>query len=181
MVPLPGGIVGGARGTHVLSERNLTAQSRRETVQAELLRGGLGNVLWSEAYQLPGLTQDGVGKGILEAYDWWRFEPHPKWVDIRDANHEAPTTAGISGGFGAFAARIPGEVRICYYLPLNMHASLPFVITERSITILDLESNATYEAATVDSKEGCGVDLDVVELGTVRGRSPVKQCCRTGC
>ena len=45
----------------------------------------------------PGSTQIGLGKKLLERYPWWRFQPHPEWVEA-----------------GCYAAGIPGEVRFIY-------------------------------------------------------------------
>ena len=36
---------------------------------------------WFEAMQLPGSAQLGLAKKLLEEYPWWRFEPHPEWVE----------------------------------------------------------------------------------------------------
>lgn len=123
-----------------------------------------GNVPWNEAYRLPGSTHVGVGKRILEEYDWWRFEPHPEWIEVPDNDNEEPSVAGISGDFGAFAAGIPSEVRICYIPPPNMRASLPFVITEGSISMVDLDPDAAYDATFVDPKDGSEIGLDGVDV-----------------
>jgi hypothetical protein len=62
---------------------------------------GVANVYdwttWKEGMNYPGSTQLGLGKKLLEKYPWWRFEPHPEWVEA-----------------GSFAAGIPGEVRFIY-------------------------------------------------------------------
>ncbi|HRE52941.1 MAG TPA: hypothetical protein PK339_16095 [Flavitalea sp.] len=36
---------------------------------------------WLEAMHLPGSTQLGAVKKLLEQYRWRRFEPHPEWVE----------------------------------------------------------------------------------------------------
>lgn len=51
---------------------------------------------WKEGMRYPGARELGLGKKLLEAYPWSRFEPHPEW---------AP---------GCVAAGIPGEVRFVY-------------------------------------------------------------------
>ncbi|MHB8957628.1 MAG: apiosidase-like domain-containing protein [Pirellulaceae bacterium] len=62
---------------------------------------GIANIYdwttWREGMNFPGSTQLGLGKQLLEHYPWWRFEPHPEWVEP-----------------GCFAAGIPGEVRFIY-------------------------------------------------------------------
>lgn len=45
----------------------------------------------------PGAAQLGIGRRLLEEYEWWRFEPHPEWVEQ-----------------GCFCGGIPGEVRFVY-------------------------------------------------------------------
>ena len=59
---------------------------------------------WKEGMNYPGSTQLGIGKKLLEQYLWWRFEPHPEWVDA-----------------GCFAAGIPGEVRFIYLPRRNIY------------------------------------------------------------
>ena len=65
-----------------------------------------GNWPWEEACQWPGSTQVGIGKRILEKYEWWRFEPHPEWLsgaEEKDGSQLNATAAGI-----------PGQVRVIY-------------------------------------------------------------------
>jgi len=64
-----------------------------------------GDTPWDAAAKLPGSGQIGLGKELLMRYPWWRFEPHPEWVEPRwnKENYQLP-----------FAAGIPGEVRIIF-------------------------------------------------------------------
>ena len=64
-----------------------------------------GNTPWEVAYQLPGSEQVGLAKRLLERYPWWRFEPHPEWVEPHwsKENYYAPYAGGI-----------PDEVRIIF-------------------------------------------------------------------
>lgn len=71
-----------------------------------------GNTPWEEAYQLPGSTQVGLGKRLLERYRWWRFEPHPEWVDP----HFTTDIYALP-----YAAGIPGEVRLIYFPPATSY------------------------------------------------------------
>jgi hypothetical protein len=68
-----------------------------------------GNTPWDVAAKLPGSAQLGLGKGLLMQYPWWRFEPHPEWVDPHwsKENYEQPYAAGI-----------PGEVRVIFIPPM---------------------------------------------------------------
>ena len=52
---------------------------------------------WKEGMNYPGSGQLGLGKKLLEKYQWSRFEPHQDWVEA-----------------DCFAAGIPGEVRFIY-------------------------------------------------------------------
>jgi len=64
-----------------------------------------GKVTWEQAYQLPGSSDLGQGKRILEQYRWWEFRP---LLDLLDApwreNYEIKP----------FIAGIPGEVIVVY-------------------------------------------------------------------
>jgi hypothetical protein len=64
-----------------------------------------GDTPWDVACQLPGSRQLGLGKELLMRYPWWRFEPHPEWVEPHwsKENYVLPYAAGI-----------PGEVRIVF-------------------------------------------------------------------
>ena len=64
-----------------------------------------GDTPWEEAHRLPGSAQVGIGKRFLERYAWWRFEPHPEWVD----GHATPENV-----YAPYAGGIPGEVRVIF-------------------------------------------------------------------
>jgi len=57
-----------------------------------------GDTPWQEAYQLPGSKHLGLAKGLLTRYEWWKFEPHPEWVEPHWSKEEyaRPYAAGIS-------------------------------------------------------------------------------------
>ena len=42
--------------------------------------GNYGTIPWNQAMNLPGSTQLGLGKRLLERYPWERLEPHPEWA-----------------------------------------------------------------------------------------------------
>mgnify|MGYP000238801712 CR=1 FL=1 len=56
-----------------------------------------GNVPWNQAAAYPGSRQLGLGASLLRRYQWWRFEPHPEWVEPHwtPQNYEQPYAAGI--------------------------------------------------------------------------------------
>lgn len=68
-----------------------------------------GNTPWEDAYQLPGSRQVGLGKKLLERYNWWEFKTHPEWLE----KHSCPENNYIA----PFAAGIPGQVRVVF-LPI---------------------------------------------------------------
>ncbi|HZL35694.1 MAG TPA: DUF4038 domain-containing protein [Tepidisphaeraceae bacterium] len=46
--------------------------------------GGYGKISWDQAMKLPGSEQAGLGKKLMSAYPWQRFEPHPEWAAWAD-------------------------------------------------------------------------------------------------
>jgi len=98
-----------------------------------------GDTPWEDAYQLPGSAHLGLGKRLLERYEWWRFEPHPEWVEphwTKD-NYVAPYVAGI-----------PGEVRVVF---------LPFFTTKA--TMKQVEAGVAYRSFLFDPVRGTEHDL----------------------
>jgi hypothetical protein len=64
-----------------------------------------GDTPWDIAYQLPGSEQLGLSKALLMRFDWWKFVPHPEWVEPHwsKENYRQPYAGGI-----------PGELRIIF-------------------------------------------------------------------
>jgi len=93
-----------------------------------------GNVPWDVAAELPGSRHIGLGKSLLMKYPWWRFEPHPEWVDLHSThdNYEQPYAAGI-----------PGEVRMIFIPP-----------AWNPPTVKNLESGVAYQAFYFDPASG---------------------------
>jgi hypothetical protein len=92
---------------------------------------------WFEAMELPGSTQLGMAKKLLEEYPWWRFEPHPEWIEPHSTSLFEPheqwyddnkefTAAGGKWDL-PYAAGIPGEIRIIYIPGHYYHWSAPAV------------------------------------------------------
>jgi len=97
-----------------------------------------GDTPWEDAYQLPGSSHIGIGKRLLEHYDWWRFEPHQDWVE---------PYAGGDDYVGPFGAGIPGEVRIFYFpRPITPWSPPP--------VIKGIESGISYRAFFFNPKNG---------------------------
>ncbi|MBI4552585.1 MAG: DUF4038 domain-containing protein, partial [Candidatus Latescibacteria bacterium] len=101
-----------------------------------------GHTPWEDASRLPGSAQLGLAKRLLERYPWWRFEPHPEWVEPHwsEQNYSAPYAAGI-----------PGEVRVCF-LPWFT----PAVVVKR------VELGTTYRAFLFNP-----VNAEELHLGVV--------------
>ncbi len=98
-----------------------------------------GDTPWEDACRLPGSGQLGLGRRLLERYPWWRFEPGPDWV-APAATPEDP--------FAAYAAGIPGQVRVVYsYRP-------QFPWAKDVLRVLGLEAEAQYEAFYFDPRVG---------------------------
>ena len=93
-----------------------------------------GNTPWQVAYQLPGSEQISHCKKMLMRYPWWRFEPHPEWVDP----HWSPKDYMLP-----FAAGIPGEVHVVFIPPMWDPPKLN-----------SLESGTTYVAFFFNPRTG---------------------------
>lgn len=101
-----------------------------------------GRMAWKEAMRLPGAEQMGLGKRLLERFEWWRFESRPDWT-----SHPADP----DNAFLAYAAGIPGEVRVLYrYTP------------EGRWRVLEIEPDLTYRAFFFDPRNGEETDLGTV-------------------
>jgi len=85
-----------------------------------------GNVPWETAYQYKGSEQVGIGKQIMEEFEYWRFRPHREWVRSKDPEDI----------FGPYCAGIPGEVRVIY---MNR-----FPTGYNPYELVDLEPGKTY-------------------------------------
>ncbi len=93
-----------------------------------------GDVPWDVAADLPGSGHIGLGKGLLMRYAWWRFEPHPEWVDPHwsKEDYQKPYAAGI-----------PGEVRVIFIPP-----------SWNPPSVESLEAGVAYRAFYFDPKSG---------------------------
>lgn len=105
-----------------------------------------GEGVWRDAYQFRGSTQVGIGKKILEQFEWWTLEPHPEWVP-------AATTESLRE-FSAYAAGIPGRLRLIYYS----------AVSGQDLTVQHLEPGLTYNAYFVTPSSG-----KRLPLGPIRG------------
>lgn len=106
---------------------------------------GWGGRPWDQAKSFPGAAQVGVGKRILERFEWWRFEPHPEWAEPA----QGPTDRHL-----VYAAGITGQVRVLY---------VPCEVMQ-PVRVCKLEPGRAYRAELVDPSTGRAHDL-----GEVRG------------
>ncbi|MGC8666952.1 MAG: DUF4038 domain-containing protein [Chthonomonadales bacterium] len=94
-------ILSGACG-HTYGANGIWQLNRENAPYGASPHGGTyGPTPWNQAMHLPGSAQLGWAKKLLERYDWWRFEPHPEWVDYRPGSEardrwHAPYAAGSS-------------------------------------------------------------------------------------
>jgi hypothetical protein len=94
---------------------------------------------WKEGMNYPGATQIGIGKKLLEQYPWWRFEPHPEWVEA-----------------DSFAAGIPGEVRFIYLPRRNVY-------NWNGPTVKNLEPDIDWHAYYFDPATGRKFDQGLIK------------------
>lgn len=130
-------ILSGAAG-HTYGAGGIWQMNTREQPHGPSPHGGTyENTAWDVAMQLPGSHQLGLGKALLMRYPWFRFEPHPEWVEPRwsPQNYMLP-----------FAAGIPGEVRVVYIPSRIYNWSGP--------ALQHLEDGIRYHARYVDPISG---------------------------
>lgn len=107
-----------------------------------------GDTPWEDAYQLPGSTELGLAKKLLQRYEWWLFEPHQNWVDPCGS----PENVDLP-----FAAGIPGKVRIIYfYLP-----TFPWM--PQPIVVKNIEPDISHYAFFWDPRTGQEHTLGIVK------------------
>ncbi|MGB9683284.1 MAG: hypothetical protein ACPL1I_09955, partial [bacterium] len=97
---------------------------------------------WEEAYKFPGSKQLGIAKRLLEKYQWWRFEPHPEWIEVEVSEENR------KNNYHPYCAGIPREVRIIY---------LPFFYN--NFKIKDIEEGVSYRAYLFNPANGNEIDI----------------------
>ncbi|MBM7566861.1 DUF4038 domain-containing protein [Paenibacillus sacheonensis] len=105
-----------------------------------------GHSFWKDAAKLPGSGQLGIGKRLLERYDWWAFRAHPEWLN------PVPDNADVYAR--PYAAGIPGEVRVIY---ASIHMVFP------GLTVRGIEPDVRYRAFLFDPATGEETDRGIVE------------------
>jgi hypothetical protein len=107
-----------------------------------------GGMPWEDASQLPGSTQVGLGKRLLQRYPWWEFEAHPEWVDPHQTSEDR---------YSAYAAGIPGRVRVVF-IPTD--AAWP--VRRGQMAIKGIEAGVRYRGFYFNPKTGQEHDIGAV-------------------
>lgn len=144
------GAPGHCYGTDSLWQMNCRGKPFGESVQGYTW----GNAPWEEAYQWPGSTHVGIGKRILEKFEWWRFGPHPEWF--------SETEDAKSGTLVAAAAGISGEVRVIYIAKKS-----------KGQRLCALEPGKTYFATHISPIDGREYPVEAPILGGQDGKAEV--------
>lgn len=99
-----------------------------------------GDIPWDAASQLPGSGQLGLAKRLMEKYEWWRFEPHPEWIDPANTAEDRllPYPAGI-----------PGKVRMIF-----IPAGGSWTAWGGKMAVKGIEPGAHYQVSYVSPKDG---------------------------
>ena len=91
---------------------------------------------------------------IMRRFDWWRFEPHPEWID---------PVQNAQGLLVAAAAGIPGQVRVYYLTEIRKH------------TLKGLEPGRAYQATLVDPIRGDEYPASAPVTADSEGRATAPQ------
>ena len=110
-----------------------------------------GNTPWKDAAHLPGSGQLGHSAALLRQMEWWKFTPHPEWVEPHwsEQNYEQ-----------SYAAGIPGRLRVVY---IPSMAPVP--------TLVSLESGA-WNAAFLNPGTGERHEIGRIEPADGKWRVP---------
>jgi len=128
------GMPGYSYGVDALWQMNRADQPFGASVAGQIW----GNAPWDEAYQWLGSQHLGAGRKILARFPWHRFEPHPEWID---------PAAGPGNFLNAYAAGIPGEVRLFYFPRMLPPWGKPFCVR-------GLEAGVDYLATFINPMDG---------------------------
>jgi hypothetical protein len=112
-----------------------------------------GDTPWDEAAKLPGSRQIGIGKKLLENYEWWSFEPHQEWVEAGSDNPMIP--AEHAPLMRPYAAGIPGKIRMIYTPLHDSYAPLQ--------KVREIEPDVNYLAYYLNPSNGTRHDLGAVK------------------
>ena len=130
-----------------------------EPFRGNPIGGNWGDTPWQKAAELPGSRQIGIGKKLLEQYEWWKFEPHQEWIESAPGNPAIP--ADHAEAMRPYAAGIPGKVRFIYTVLSDGYSPL--------IAVRGLEPGVEYKAYYFDPSSGTAARHRAVS-GDAEGR-----------
>ena len=93
--------------------------------------------LWKEAADFLGASHVGIGSKILRALPWYKFEPHPEWIEVF-LESESP--------YRPYAAGMPDGIRVIYVPSVLLYPSL-------ELRLRNLGKNP-WRAQSVDPRTG---------------------------
>lgn len=108
-----------------------------------------GDTPWQDAMNLPGSANLGVGKKMLERYDWHRLEPHQDWIEYQPHGIYILEAAPY---FVPRAAGIAGKVRVIY--TSQLFGGL--------VKVTALEPGVSYKAYYLNPSDGAETDIGTV-------------------
>lgn len=97
---------------------------------------------WREAVKLPGAYQMGLGKKLLETFEWHKFEPHSDWT----TPHSSAENVRLP-----YAAGIPGKVRVIYFPGICFMRDIYDI---RGFKVTNIEKNTNYVAYFFNPRTG---------------------------
>jgi len=156
----------GAGGLWQMNSETIRGSGGTWQLDGQTVRGPYYDTLpWFVAMRFPGSAELGLGKKLLEEYQWWHFEPHPEWVDPHSTTLFEPHALwydnhkkwrDLDGRWDLpYCAGIAGEVRFIY-IPGNNFYQL------KAPTVKHLEPGTTYHAFFFDPTWGKRFDLGKV-------------------
>jgi len=108
-----------------------------------------GDRPWQDAMNLSGSANLGVGKRLLERYEWHRFEPHQDWIEHSQIGIYTPEAAAY---YVPRAAGIPGKVRVIYTSPLLGGLRM----------VRSMEKGLSYRATYFNPSDGSEISIGAV-------------------
>jgi hypothetical protein len=107
--------------------------------------GTWGNLPWQDSIRLPGATQLGLARRLLERYAWQDFAPHPEWVE------PAGSTERLAYPFAAGDE----NVRLVYFYGPNFPWAEPYRVRQ-------LDPAARYRAFFWDPRSAEEIPIPAV-------------------
>ncbi len=104
-----------------------------------------GEASWKDSMHYHGSRQVGVGKKVLAELNWSEMEPHPEWLE--------PGNNPLLKSFIAYAAGIPGRLRVIYFSSLS----------PMELKVLGLEQGIAYEARFIVPSSGKSLPLGKIQ------------------